>query len=123
VPNYRANNSKVDALPRVRTLRLESTDAERALWQVLRGRQLAGAKFRRQHQFGPFILDFYCPAAKLALELDGGQHYSDEGAAKDEARTRFLEANGIRVLRFTNTEVLTQLDSTKEVIHRALRGD
>jgi very-short-patch-repair endonuclease len=123
VPGYRANSDKVTALPRVRALRLESTDVERVLWQVLRSRQLAGAKFRRQHQFGPFILDFYCPAAKLAIELDGGQYYSEEGAAKDEARTRFLEANGIRVIRFTNTQVLTEIDAVSEAIQRALRTD
>jgi very-short-patch-repair endonuclease len=86
----------------------------------LRNRQLANAKFRRQHQFGPYILDFFCPAAKLAIELDGGQHYSEEGESKDNARTLFLEANGIQVLRFTNTEVLTQLKAVSEAILAAL---
>ena len=105
-----------------RKLRRESTDAERLLWRYLRGRQLAGAKFRRQHQFGPYILDFYCPDHNLAIEADGGQHYSDDGEAKDAARTRYLEASGIRVLRFTNLEILQQTDAVVEAICRAL-GD
>jgi adenine-specific DNA-methyltransferase len=104
-------------------LRRGSTDAERTLWQVLRSRQLAGAKFRRQHQFGPFVLDFFCASAKLVIEIDGGQHYSEEGEARDAERTAFLEANGLRVLRFTNTEVLQQLDAVQEAIERALRGN
>src|SRR6266487_736576 len=69
------------------------------------------------------ILDFYCAAAKLAIEVDGGQHYSAGGASKDEARTRFLEARGIRVLRFTNTDVLTAISAVSEAIHAALTTD
>jgi very-short-patch-repair endonuclease len=120
--DYRANTARVEALPRVKALRNASTDAERQLWSVLRSRQLGHAKFRRQHQVGAFILDFYCPAAKLVIELDGGQHYPDEGISKDEGRTRFLEANGIRLLRFTDTEVLTQLDAESQAILAALQS-
>src|SRR5437763_15131880 len=104
----------------VRQLRRQQTDAERVLWQRLRDRQLAGHKFRRQHEFGGFILDFYCPSAKLAIEVDGGQHYSDAAAARDLERTRCLEANGMRVLRFTNTEVLSQTQAVLEAILREL---
>jgi very-short-patch-repair endonuclease len=65
-------------------------------------------------------LDFFCPAAQLVIEVDGGQHYTDEGLARDEKRTRFLEANSLRVLRFTDTEVLTQIDAVAETILKAL---
>ena len=117
---YRATELRVGALPRVRKLRQESTDAERMLWRLLRGRQMAGYKFRRQHEFGGFILDFYCASARLAVEVDGGQHFADDGIARDEQRTRFLEANGVRVLRFTNLEVLREIDGVLAVISRAL---
>jgi adenine-specific DNA-methyltransferase len=76
---------------------------------VLRAGQLGGNKFRRQHEYGGFILDFFCDSEKLAIDLDGGQHLLDEGIARDIERTAFLEANGIRVLRFTNVEVLTEI--------------
>ena len=105
---------------RIRELRRESTDAEHLLWRLLRGRQLAGHKFRRQHEFGGFVLDFFCADAHLAIEVDGGQHFSEEGAARDHERTQFLEANGIRVLRFTNTEILSELGAVGEAILREL---
>ena len=103
-----------------RKLRRDSTDAERRLWHHLRNRQLAGTKFRRQHQFGPYILDFYCAQHNLAVEADGGQHYSDNGVARDAERTRYLNAHGIRVLRFTNLEILQETEAVVEVICRAL---
>ena len=118
--HYRATDLRVRAWKRVSELRREATDAERSLWKLLRGRQLAGHKFRRQHEFGGFVLDFYCAEVRLAIEVDGGQHFSEEGAARDDERTRFLEANGIRVLRFTNTEVLHELDAVGEAILREL---
>ncbi len=89
-----------------RRLRRSATDAERVLWQLLRNRQLAGAKFRRQHQDGPFVLDFYCLEHGLAIELDGSQHA--ERSEDDLRRTEFLEGSGVRVLRFTNLDVLQQ---------------
>jgi len=87
-------------------LRTNLTDAERRLWRLLRGKQVADLRFRRQQPIGPYIADFFCPAAKLIVELDGGQHSVDENAAYDAARTRWLEDRGYRVLRFTNGEVL-----------------
>src|SRR5689334_14927908 len=81
------------------------TLAEKKLWSALRGRRLAGLKFRRQHPFDRFILDAFCVEHQLEVEVDGGVHASTEQAARDAARTEFLEAHGVRVLRFSNDEV------------------
>ena len=105
---------------RRRALRNGSTRAERALWTVLKGRRLAGAKFRRQHSVGPFVLDFFCPAARLAVEVDGGVHADPARADYDGGRQRWLEARGIRVVRVTNAEVLQTPDIVAERILSAL---
>lgn len=81
------------------------TAAEAALWNLLKRDQLEGRKFRRQHSVGKFILDFYCASEKLAIELDGAHHFTEEGMEYDERRTRFLNSFEIRVLRFENEEV------------------
>ena len=120
MPNYRGGAKRVDNLGKVRAFRREQTDVERKLWQRLRSGQLAGYTFRRQHEFSGYVLDFYCVAAHLVIELDGGQHYSDEGLKRDAERTAFLEANGLRVLRFTNTSVNRELDAVLEEILRVL---
>jgi very-short-patch-repair endonuclease len=73
---------------------------------LLRGKQVAQLRFRRQHPIGPYIADFFCPAAKLIVELDGDQHGSDRGIAQDAVRTGWLESRGYSVLRFPNGEVL-----------------
>ena len=83
---------------RARQLRRQQTDVETKLWFRLRGRQICGVKFRRQHPIGPYIVDFCCPDRGLVVELDGGQHA--EHTSSDQARTRFLEAEGYRVVRF-----------------------
>ena len=88
-----------------RKLRNAPTDAEIALWQYLRGRQVAGCKFRRQHPFGDYILDFACLKGKLVVELDGSQHGLAAHVARDAERDRRLGADGYRVLRFWNGEV------------------
>lgn len=90
------------------------TDAERLLWQALRNRQITGYKFRRQHPFGDFILDFVCLEKMLAVEIDGGQH--TERQASDNVRTEKLVSAGFRVLRFWNHEILGQLEAVKERI-------
>jgi len=92
------------------------TDAEQCLWQCLRGKQLDGFRFRKQHPIAHFVLDFYCPAVKLAIEIDGGQHNTAPERASDEERTRYLKARGIRVLRFWNHEVLQDLPGVSEQI-------
>jgi very-short-patch-repair endonuclease len=108
------------SLQRRRNLRVLSTDAERALWNLVRDRRLAGFKFRRQHPCGPYILDFYCPELKLAVELDGGQHFEPRALLYDEIRTEDLRARGIVVLRFNNDVVLTETTSVLEEIARQM---
>jgi very-short-patch-repair endonuclease len=101
-----------------REMRREPTPAEEALWGLLRNRRLAGFKFRRQHPFGKYLIDCYCPAARLVIELDGDSHATDEGRRYDAERTRYLEARGVLVLRFWNTQVAedrgTELDRIVE---------
>ena len=91
-------------------LRNNLTDCERLLWRRLRNRQLSGYKFRRQHPFPPYVLDFYCAELRLVVELDGGQHYGDVGLEKDRLRTDYLERQDLRMLRFSNLDVLQNLE-------------
>ena len=96
--------NRTEWLDRRRELRQALTPAEAVLWRLLKGRQLEGLKFRRQHSVGPYILDFYCPALKLAIELDGASHACRE--EYDGQRTSYLsETAGITVLRFENRVV------------------
>ena len=95
---------------KARRLRKEMTKAERKLWSVLRRDQLEALHFRRQHPIGPYVLDFYCPEIRMALELDGGQHGFDVTRARDQRRTKWLASNGITVLRFWNNEVIENLE-------------
>ncbi len=90
------------------------------MWQALRNRQIAKAKFRRQHPVDPYILDFYCHEHQLAIEVDGSQHYRDEGRTKDKVRTEALNEKGIRVLRFDNRQVLTETEAVLTQVYEAL---
>ncbi len=105
---------------RAKQLRKNSTDAERALWRVIRSRQLGGYKFRRQQPLGPFVVDFVCLEARLVVEVDGGHHDEAEDRAHDQRRSQWLEGAGFRVMRFWNHDVLNQLDSVSEAISNAL---
>ena len=118
--NYRGGARKVHNLERARQLRRTMTDAERALWRMLRSEAFDAWKFRRQHELGPFILDFFCANANLVIEVDGGQHYSDAAELADQRRTGFLNTKGLRVLRFSNTQVLFERDAVLEAIRLAL---
>ena len=100
-----------------RQLRRDATTAEALLWEALRDRRLDGLKFRRQHPVRPFVLDFFCPACKLAIELDGDIH--DDQREQDEARTEYLVSLGYRVIRFNNEEVFTVLPTVVGGIARA----
>ena len=95
------------AATRARRLRRDSTDAETRLWFKLRDRRLAGFKFARQHPIGPYVVDFVCRERKLVVEVDGGQHADN---VRDRIRDENLAADGYRVLRFWNTDVLSNMD-------------
>lgn len=97
---------------RARRLRRDMTDAERALWRILRSRLLDGWKFRRQVPLGPYIADFASHSARLVVEADGGQHDRES----DAARTSFLEGEGYRVLRFWNNDILTNPEGVATTI-------
>ncbi len=93
-----------------RELRKRLTPAEAAFWKIIKGSRFEGRKFVRQHSVGNYILDFYCPSERLAVELDGSLHFSSKGAADDRERSAFLESKGIRVLRFENREVFDETE-------------
>src|SRR3990172_13260225 len=87
-------------------LRKNMTDAEKLLWSRLRTKQLKGCQFYRQKIIENYIVDFYCPKANLIIELDGGQHYTDEGMKRDKIRDDYLRRQGYKVLRFSDKEVV-----------------
>ena len=97
-----------------REMRANMPDAEQLLWYLIRNRRIAGAKFRRQHPIGRYILDFYCSEKQIAIELDGGQH--SEQLEYDRQRDAYLKEKGIRVLRFWNHQMLLETESVLEVI-------
>ncbi len=102
-----------------RSLRQAPTPAEALLWDRLRDRRLAGLKFRRQHALLGFVLDFYCPAHKLAVELDGSVHAEPAQRDRDAQRTELLSAFGVRVLRFGNDEISSNIERTLATIAAA----
>ena len=100
-----------------RTLRVGMTDAEQKLWFYLRRKQVRGLQFYRQKPLLNFIVDFYCPAAKLVIELDGSQHAELDHQQKDQRRDNLLKELGLLVLRFDNRQVLMEMDSVLAVIN------
>ena len=105
---------------RARQLRREMTDAERRLWSILRNRQIASSRFRRQVPIGPYIADFACLEVRLVIELDGGQH---DRSLSDARRDAFLRRQHFRVLRFWNNEVLQNLEGVAWRIEQELLMD
>ncbi len=99
-----------------RALRSNMTEAEQKLWYHLRRKQINGWQFYRQKPLGPYIVDFYCPAASLVVELDGSQHFEAEHAQADQVRDQYFNGLGLRVLRFDNRQVLLETDAVVEVI-------
>jgi 5-methyltetrahydrofolate--homocysteine methyltransferase len=92
-----------------RELRQEETEAEKVLWNALRGKRLNGLKFRRQHPYEKTILDFFCVEHQLVVELDGSIHDLQDQFKSDEERTQFLNDHGLKVIRFRNEEILKRL--------------
>lgn len=100
-----------------RLLRKQFTKSEQKLWRYLRNRNVMNFKFRRQVPFGSYFLDFYCAEKKIGIELDGSQHFSSEGRTKDTKRDNFLSANGLKVLRYSDRDVLLNSESVlKDII-------
>jgi very-short-patch-repair endonuclease len=97
-------------------LRREMPRCEVILWSRLRNRQVLGVKFRRQYSVGPYVLDFYCPELKLAVEVDGDSHFGPEEEARDARRQRYIERKGIRFSRWPNDQVLHHTDWVVEQI-------
>ena len=103
-----------------RELRTHMTDAEKALWMKLRRKQCKDYQFYRQKIVGDYIVDFYCPRARLIIEVDGGQHHGLEERAQDRVRDRYLRDKGFAVLRFSDREVLIERESVLEKIYESL---
>ena len=101
-------------------LRKNMTDAERLLWSKLRGKQLKGFQIYRQRIIANCIVDFYCPKANIIIEIDGGQHYTDEGVKEDKIRDAYLKNLGFKVLRFSDKEVFENLKGVVERIFENL---
>jgi len=112
--------SKHTELAKRRSWRRQATDAERTLWAALRAGQL-GVRFRRQYSVDAFVLDFYAPQCKLAVEVDGNSHFTSEAVQYDEQRTRHLGTFGIEVVRVTNADVAENLDGVLQAVAQAIR--
>ena len=114
---YRSNLKPIS-----RQLRSKMTECERLLWSRLRRKQLSGVQFYRQKPIGSYIVDFYAPAARLAVEVDGSQHQDYIHAQNDAHRDESLKSQGLRVLRFTNLQVLRDIDAVVCVVAEALKS-
>lgn len=100
-----------------RKLRDTMTDAEQALWTKIRNRQINDKQFYRQRPIGNYIVDFYCPTSNLVIEVDGGQHYEKNAMESDAERDDYIKSLGLNVLRFSNRDVLQEMDSVLRKIH------
>jgi very-short-patch-repair endonuclease len=119
--NYQCCN-RHELLEVRRQLRKSGEAAEAVLWKCIKSRQILGYKFRRQFSIGPYILDFYCPEAKLCVELDGADHYTIDGAKSDQFRSGYLfNEHGIKVLRFENRDLYYNLEGVLNEITHYLR--
>ena len=103
-----------------KSLRSSATDAEKKLWRHLKAKQ-SGAKFRRQYSVDAYVLDFYAAQLRLAIEIDGDSHFNPAAIAYDQERTAYLEAFGIEVMRFTNLEIVENIEAVLEKIAGAIK--
>ena len=103
-----------------RTLRKDMTDAEQLLWSRIRRKQLKSRQFYRQKIIGNYITDFYCPKSKLIIEIDGGQHLSEQGKKKDKIRDDYMSKIGLKVLRFSDNEIFKNLEDVIDKIYEFL---
>ena len=106
-----------------RKLRKNMTEAEGKLWKHIRKRQIKGVQFLRQRPIGNYIVDFYAPETKLVIEVDGGQHFTEEGKRSDRDRDAYLNDLGLRVLRYNNYEVLTNIEGVVSDLTRSMIVD
>ena len=118
--HYRGGYQLAGLVELARELRKKQTPAELLLWQLLRNRQLYGFKFRRQHQFGDYIADFYCFDAQLVIECDGRVHQPNKQWHHDQNRNAYMIAQGLRVLRFTNEQILNETENVLKIISNYL---
>ena len=107
--------------PLARELRKNQTGAEELLWSRIRRKQILGVQFKRQRPIGRYIVDFYGVEAKLVIELDGSQHFEADAVAYDFERTKFLETQGLKVIRFDNLQVFNELESVLAVIYEEVK--
>ncbi len=105
-----------------RELRKNMPEPEKRLWYHLRSRQIGGFKFRRQHGVGPYIVDFYCPERRFVVEVDGDSHAEEKQIKKDVRRTKYLNSLGVVVVRYTNKEVMQDLEGVLIDIKNKLEG-
>lgn len=117
---YRGGYQVAKLVELARDLRAKQTPTETLLWQLLRNRGLLGFKFRRQHQFGDYIADFYCHEAGLVIECDGSVHDHNEPWHHDQTRDAYMIGQGVRVLRFSNDQILTSTQTVLEEIAKHL---
>ena len=112
--------NKIEYKQRRQTLRNNMTEPEKRLWGILRNHQL-GVKFRRQHGIGHYIVDFYCPELKLIIEVDGESHFSEDAQAYDKIRGKFMLELGLTTIRFSNHEVMTNIDGICQLIQQVVK--
>ena len=110
-------------LKNAKEMRSNMTPAETKMWRILRGKRFQNLKFKRQVLIGNYIVDFLCEDKKIIIEIDGGQHNEELNIQSDKNRTRYLENNGYKVLRFWNNEVMKNIDGVMEVIFREVEGE
>ena len=112
--------NKIEYKQRRQTLRNNMTEPEKRLWGILRNHQL-GVKFRRQHGIGHYIVDFYCPELKLIIEVDGESHFFEDAQAYDKIRDKFMLELGLTTIRFSNHEIMTNIDGICQLIQQVVK--